>query len=129
MFKKCAEIPKVPHKRLELHVFQAYPNKISTMELIVQKLVELGVKKIIFFPSEHSQIQIIPVQKQERIVTIAKEALEQSGGNEVVDIAYSSEKLQIIIPKMTMIHHIFGHQAGESLNAAIVKQKSLALWI
>mgnify|MGYP006053997317 CR=1 FL=1 len=48
MFKKCAEIPKVPHKRLELHVFQAYPNKISTMELIVQKLVELGVKKITF---------------------------------------------------------------------------------
>ncbi len=78
-FKKISEIRKSHNNKLDFHIFQAYPNKISTIELIVQKLVEIGVKKITFFPGEHSQMQSFPLQKEQRIVTIAREALEQSG--------------------------------------------------
>lgn len=113
---------------LELQVFQAYPNKIATMEIIVQKLVEIGVKKITFFPGEHSQVQTIPIQKQNRLSVIAKEALEQSGGNEMTEISYSSQKIQKIMPETTM-KHIVAHQTGGRLNTSGLGKTSVALWI
>ena len=51
------------------------------MELLVQKIVEVGVQKLVLFPSEYSQMSELPNTKTQRITMIAQEAMEQSGGN------------------------------------------------
>jgi len=56
----------------------AMPNKWDKAELIVQKLSEIGVSKIIFWPSERSVIKEWSSKKEERMQKIIKEAVEQS---------------------------------------------------
>lgn len=56
----------------------AMPNKWEKAETIVQKLSEIGIDKIIFWPSERSIIKERNSKKEERIVKIIKEAVEQS---------------------------------------------------
>ncbi len=85
------EVIKKPRKqevKNNITVFQALPNKISTMETIVQKMVEIGVNHLIFFVAERSQIREMPTGKIMRITSIAQEALEQSGGNKPLIISY-----------------------------------------
>jgi RsmE family RNA methyltransferase len=48
------------------------------MELIVQKLTEIGLKKIYFIATERSQFKSIKDNKLERFYKIALEAAEQS---------------------------------------------------
>ncbi len=78
ILKQKNVIKKILKKENEIKLFQAYPNKISTMEFIVQKMVELGISEILFFPSERSQIKNIPAPKKSRLEAIALESLEQS---------------------------------------------------
>lgn len=54
------------------------PNKWDKAEMIVQKLTEIGVNHIVFWPSERSIIRDINKNKFERLEKISKEALEQS---------------------------------------------------
>lgn len=56
----------------------AMPNKWEKAELIVQKLSEIGISKIIFWPSERSIIKVWNSKKEERLQKISKEAVEQS---------------------------------------------------
>jgi len=56
----------------------AMPNKADKAEIIVQKLSEIGVQKIIFWPAERSVIKERNTNKQIRLEKIAKEAVEQS---------------------------------------------------
>lgn len=65
-------------KQKRIKIFQAYPNKIQTAELIIQKIVELGIGEIVFFPSQYSQVQDVSESKRTRLASIALEALEQS---------------------------------------------------
>ena len=72
--KKKISLSKKEEKKIfqkknnrNIHIFQAYPNKVSTIELIVQKLVEVGIKKVTFFPSDHSQMKDLPEQKKTRL--------------------------------------------------------------
>lgn len=60
---------------------QAYPNKLATLELLIQKIVEIGITNIVLFGSERSQINNIPENKKHRLSLIAQEAMEQSGWN------------------------------------------------
>ncbi len=111
-----------------LTVFQAYPNKLSTLEFLVQKFTELWVEKVVFWKSEHTQIQDISQAKKSRIETIGREALEQCGANKSLQIEYSSQGLQ----KLQEIHsdytHIVGHYEGKEL-PEIQKETPIALWI
>jgi RsmE family RNA methyltransferase len=66
------------NQRKQIAVFQAFPNKVATMETIVQKMVEIGVHQLVFFSSDRSQIHEIPAAKIARLTAIAQEALEQS---------------------------------------------------
>ncbi len=131
VLEKKEELESVISKNISnLHVFQAYPNKISTMEIIVQKLVEIGIKKLTFFPSEHSQIRDLSEQKQLRLSSISREALEQSGGNEPLDILYSPKNISEILPELSSTRHIFAHQVGHShIENLIKKNDQVALWI
>jgi len=90
-----------------LAVFQAFPNKISTLETVVQKLVEIGVDEIIFFSSQYSQLRDISPAKKNRITMIAQEALEQCGGNSPISISYAMEEsIEKILQRYDYMTHI-----------------------
>lgn len=61
-------------------VLVAMPNKQDKLELITQKLTEIWVDEIIFRPAERSIIKERNKNKEQRLLTIIKEALEQSRG-------------------------------------------------
>lgn len=86
--KEVIKKPKKSEIKNNITIFQALPNKISTMETIVQKMVEIGINHLIFFAAERSQIREMPTGKIVRIESIAQEALEQSGGNKPLIISY-----------------------------------------
>lgn len=56
----------------------AMPNKWEKAELIIQKLTEIGISKIIFWPSERSILKTWNNKKEERFQKIINEAVEQS---------------------------------------------------
>lgn len=58
----------------------ALPNKRSKAELIAQKLAEVGITTLLWFPAQRSQHHKIPPKKLERMHDIAREAIEQSWG-------------------------------------------------
>lgn len=69
---------------------QAYPNKLATLELLIQKIVEIGITDIVLFGSERSQMNNIPENKKQRLMLIAQEAMEQSGWNVPLSITQES---------------------------------------
>lgn len=71
-------IEKQPQTARKIILAQAYPNKLATLELLIQKIVELGIAEIILFHSERSQMNNIPENKRQRLSLIAQEAMEQS---------------------------------------------------
>ena len=66
-----------PNKIITL--YQALPNKIEKIEYILQKGVEIGIRRFIFFRSDYSQKLILSDGKKERLSVIAQEAVEQCG--------------------------------------------------
>ncbi len=73
-------VSETPHhlEPQQLQMIIAMPNKWDKAELIVQKLSEIGVSHIIFWPSERSVIKERNSKKGERMQKILKEAVEQS---------------------------------------------------
>lgn len=67
-------VKKVSNVRMAI----AFPNKRDKAELIVQKLTEIGVGEIIFFPAQRSVLRDCPEKKLQRMHEIAREAVEQS---------------------------------------------------
>lgn len=67
----------------------AMPNKPDKAELIVQKLSEIGVDMICFWPSERSVIKQRNEKKAQRLQIIAKEATEQSRNRNIPTIQFS----------------------------------------
>lgn len=65
-----------PEKNISMLI--AMPNKQEKAELIVQKLTEIGVQNIYFWPSERSVIRQWNEKKAERLDKISREAVEQS---------------------------------------------------
>jgi RsmE family RNA methyltransferase len=77
-----ARIWSIYHKRLtditSVAFLIALPNKWDKLELILQKLTEVGVSEIILCPTERSQLTSIPQQKRQRRQIILLEAAEQA---------------------------------------------------
>ena len=67
-------------------VITAILNKFDKMELIVQKLTEIGINKIYFVSMERSVFKDIKDKKLERFFKIALEATEQSWGWDLPEI-------------------------------------------
>lgn len=78
------------HRESDIHItlYQALPNKHEKLEWIIQKSVEIGIKKVIFFRSDRSQKLVISDAKKVRYGLIAQEALEQCGGLVPLEIEY-----------------------------------------
>lgn len=75
-----------PKKQISL--YQALPNKYEKIEYIIQKGVEIGIHRFIFFRSDRSQKLILSTSKMERFISIAREALEQCGGLTMPEILF-----------------------------------------
>jgi 16S rRNA (uracil1498-N3)-methyltransferase len=68
-----------------VHILQSYPNKLSKMELIVQKCSEIWVQKIVFFRSEYSQSpDFLSKSKIDRLHKIATQSAEQSNRASII---------------------------------------------
>ncbi len=67
-----------PNKSTPKGLICAILNKFSKMELIIQKISEIGLSYVYFFPAKRSQFKEIPSKKLERMQKIALEATEQS---------------------------------------------------
>jgi RsmE family RNA methyltransferase len=72
---ECIQLLKVDPM---IEICVALPNKRDKLELIVQKLTEIGVARITCWPAQRSQLQEIPAKKLERLETIVREAAEQA---------------------------------------------------
>lgn len=71
-------------------VIVAMPNKFEKLELIVQKLSEIGVDYIWCWPSRRSLLRELPEKKVHRLEAIAREATEQSRGWTIPQISFSN---------------------------------------
>lgn len=69
----------------------ALPNKQDKLELIVQKLTEIWIQRIILRPAERSVVKSFSPNKQERLHKIMQEALEQSRGWEMPKIQFITD--------------------------------------
>lgn len=73
----------------------ALPNKMTKLELICQKLTEIGVWWIYFWQAERSQLRELSENKWKRIKKIMVEAAEQSFSWTISDVGLlDSKKLQ-----------------------------------
>jgi RsmE family RNA methyltransferase len=90
-FKKTRVTSKNSELSSELTLYQAFPNKLSKFETIMQKCSEVWYRAIIFFESERTQKLVISDNKKERLTRIAIEAIELCGGNIIPEIEYRPE--------------------------------------
>jgi RsmE family RNA methyltransferase len=82
--------------------YQALPNKYEKIEYIIQKGVEVGIARFVFFRSDRSQKLAISPTKIDRYITIAREALEQCGGTRLSEIIFI-DRYPADISRMTHI--------------------------
>lgn len=75
----------------QIGMIVAMPNKWEKAELIVQKLSEIGISKIIFWPSERSVIKSWSSKKEERMQKIIKEAVEQSRWRTTPELHFATD--------------------------------------
>jgi 16S rRNA (uracil1498-N3)-methyltransferase len=108
-FEKQNIIEKSSESKCELLLYQAFPNKLSKFEAIVQKCSEVWYSKIIFFESERSQKLVLSDNKKERLKKISIEAIEQCGWNIVPSLEYVSE-----LWKIDAKHSIICHTQDDS---------------
>lgn len=114
-------------KQKRIKILQAYPNKIQIAELIIQKIVELGIDEIVFFPSQHSQIHDISESKRTRLSSIAIEALEQSWRNSPLEISYDSKGVDMLWNPDYI--NVVGFIGGESSIEIPVWDETLSFWV
>ena len=95
----------------------AMSNKREKMELITQKLTEIWIKHIYFWPSERSIIRTRNDKKIQRINSIAREAIEQSWWWYLPDIQFQDKISEIIKWKNIVIFDKSENQITEKLNS------------
>ena len=87
---KASEEKDTTKVRDSKKIFVAMPNKWPKAELIVQKLSEIGIQNIVFWPSERSVIKEKNPNKRNRLEKIAKEAAEQSRSRVMPKVEFSN---------------------------------------
>lgn len=113
----------------KITIFQALPNKFSTLEVIVQKLVEIGVYRVVFFASDYSQMRDVPEKKIPRIHAIAEEALEQSGHTSPMIIDFETKNMQELFLSNSSAQHIAGFPKFWKTLSVESDKDNYALWI
>jgi len=86
-------IDKNSELNINLSVFQSLPNKLSKIEYILQKWVEVWITKFIFFRAERSQKLSLIWAKLSRLNKIIIEAIEQSWRNIIPELIISEDNI------------------------------------
>lgn len=103
------------HSKKNTTLAIALPNRRDKAELITQKLTEIGINNIIFFPSSRSVLKTTPIKKQERIKQIALEASEQSFRDSLPEITFLERwDEKYILWQSITIFHIVGSPYQQS---------------
>ncbi len=112
-----------------IYMIVAMPNKWDKAELIVQKLSEIGIDKIIFWPSERSVIKERNDKKEERLQKIIKEAVEQSRGRKLPELQFTTDIATYIknIENTEVI--VFDKNEQEAPQGNLVKSTMNIMWI
>lgn len=101
------------------HLYQATPNKYEKIESILQKWVEVGISRFVFFRSDRSQKLVISDAKKERFRAIVQEALEQCGGNWFPEISFVEN---IEFDRIFGERLLFHTDTGESVSLKNISQ-------
>jgi 16S rRNA (uracil1498-N3)-methyltransferase len=116
-----------PHKRVTL--YQALPNKYEKIEYILQKWVEVGIARFVFFRSDRSQKLLLSPTKIDRFITIAREALEQCGGVVMPEVLFVDRFPDIASGNAAMTHIVLD-TIWESIRIAQYDNlQQIALWV
>lgn len=112
-----------PKKNITL--CQALPNKYEKIEFILQKWIEVGIKKFFFFRSERSQKLMLSDAKKERFTLIAKEALEQCWGVIFPEIIFL-ETFPEVTPGANLVLDTVGK---ESYGREFLDIQDMVVWV
>lgn len=117
-----------PRKRVTL--YQALPNKYEKIEYILQKGVEIGIARFVFFRSDRSQKLLLSQNKIERFWAIAREALEQCGGTRMPEISFTERFPDIVYELTTGTTHIVLDTIWESIRISQYDNlQDISLWV
>lgn len=118
-----------PHTEPQRHItlYQAMPNKQEKLEYILQKWVEVGISRFVFFRSDHSQKLILPAKKIDRLITIAKEAVEQCGWVKIPHIEFFEK---IPEPSVDNTHQLVLDTIGDKKQASeFTALRDIGVWV
>ena len=115
------------HKRVTL--YQALPNKHEKIEYILQKWVEIGIARFVFFRSDRSQKLVLSPNKIERFITIAREALEQCGGVMMPEILFVDRFPEIKSGEVTMTHIVLDTIWESTRISQYDNFQNIGLWV
>ncbi len=118
-------------KDINLVLYQALPNKITKIEYILQKAVEVGFNKIIFFKADRSQKLNISNNKLKRFNKIVLEATEQSNRNSLLKFKIIDSIFEEDLQKSENIifHQINTKDAIKIKDLKVKKDKKIAIFI
>ena len=119
---------ELPDSDSQVSIVLALPNRRDKAELMVQKLSELGVQEIVFWPAQRSILRSIPSKKQERLEKIALEAAEQSFRTTLLSIKFL-DKLDKNITLWKDCIVLADQEGKNSKDLAILSWKKTFLWI
>ena len=108
-------------------LYQALPNKIEKIEYILQKWVEVGVRKFIFFRSDRSQKLVLSDSKIARFHAIAREAVEQCGGLVLPEIQFQNDTKSL--PKSTIQNVVLDTVGKERYLREFSDIQDIGLWV
>lgn len=128
-------IDKNSELNINLNVFQSLPNKLSKIEYILQKWVEVWITKFIFFRAERSQKLSLFWAKLSRLNKIIIEAIEQSWRNIIPELIISEDNISNQISNINNSStNLFFHTKNENsislkeVNIIEIKEINLFIW-
>lgn len=128
-------IDKNSEININLNVFQSLPNKLSKIEYILQKWVEVWITKFTFFRAERSQKLSLVWAKLSRLNKIIIEASEQSWRNIIPELIISEDNISKQISNTNNSQtNLFFHTKNENsitlkeVNLIESKEINLFIW-
>ena len=124
----ASRVPATEPKK-QVTLYQALPNKHEKIEYILQKGVEIGIARFVFFRSDRSQKLLLSPTKIDRFITIAREALEQCGGVVMPEIVFL-ERFPEYNASTIEVSHIVLDTIWESIRISQYDNlQNMALWV
>lgn len=86
-------------KKRQVAMAVSLPNTGAKLDMIVEKLTEVGVDKIVFFPAERSQMRDLSEKKLAKLTLYALEASEQSNRWMIPEVDYVRNLDDVLVMK------------------------------